>query len=157
MKETGKKNREERKTGKAFTCEGTLPPEEYLKKMLSYVNEDGVIRIARDELPEMAFATAPKEEDASLVEEFALDKKKANFDAALAFYNRLIDSIKKGSLQAELEKLNKDNELTKRLSSFARRVEALMKFENPNCPEAILHSEESMLIDSVLLYLGSER
>lgn len=145
------------KKNKVFTHEGFEPAERYLKKMLSCVDENGVIEIARDELPEMAFTTAPNAEDATLIERFELDPKRIGFDTVLSFYNNLIETIKSKSLKAEIKKLNKDNKLTKRLSTFARRVETLMKFDNPKCPEILLYNEQCMLIDTVTLYLGTER
>ena len=155
MEETNKMNSENK--NKVFTHEGFEPAEEYLKKMLSCVDENGVIEIARDELPEMAFVTGSNAEDATLIERFELDPKRIGFDAVLSFYNNLIEAIKNKSLKAETKKLNKDNKLTKRLSAFARRVEALMKFDNPKCPEILLYNEQCMLIDTVTLYLGTER
>lgn len=155
MKETIKKSLEE--NSKAFTVEGFMPAERYLKKMLNCVDENGVIEIARDEVPEMAFTTSPKVEGATLVERFELDPKKVGFDAALAFYNRLVESMKSKSLDSELEKLDKKNKLAKRVITFSRRVDALMKFDNPRCPDVVLYNEQCMLIDSVVLYLGTER
>lgn len=154
MEETIKSNAE--KENKVFTIEGFMPPEEYLKKMLGYVDENGVIEIARDEVPEMAFNTSPNVEDATLIERFELDPKKIGFDTVLSFYNRLIESMKNKSLKAELKKLNKKNKLTKRVTAFSRRVDTLMKLD-PKCPEILLYNEGSMLIDSVMLYLGTER
>ncbi len=155
MKETTKNSLEE--NSKVFTVEGFMPAERYLKEMLSHVDRNGVIEIARDEVPEIAFTTSQSVEGATLVERFELDPKKVGFDSVLSFYSRLIESMKSKSLKSELEKLDKKNKLSKRVAAFSKRVDALTKFDNPRCPDIVLHNEQCMLIDSVALYLGTER
>ncbi len=137
---------------KVFTSKGLNSPEEYLKAMLSCVGEDGEIAIARDSLDQIAFVTVEEESGASFIEKAHLDKSKIAYPDVLAFYNRVLASLSNASFPSEFAQLEKEGKFGERVAMFAGRLGRMLELK---APAVILDNERCMLIDSIVLYLGS--
>ncbi len=136
---------------KVFTNKDANSPEEYLKSMLSCVDDKGEIAIARYSLDNLAFFTSEEEEDATLIERVRLDKSKIGYDDVLAFYKRVTTSIESGTFSSEFGQLEKEGKFGARVTSFAERLGCLFELK---APAILLDNEGRMLIDSIVLYLG---
>ncbi len=132
-----------------FVCKESTTPEEYLKDMISHVQEDGYLVVARDYEKDCYFVTSNNLEDADLIEEFKLDGELADYDSLYSYYQHVLKGIEDNSIWNELLLDATSNEYARRIYIFAKRLKGLIDI---NAPQALTDSEKIMLIDSILLY-----
>ena len=122
-------------------------PEEYLKNMLGYIDENGNLNIARS-ISEDAFCTSDGE-DYTHIESVKLEKSRARFDELTDYYRNAIAAVENGTFADALpagEELGKYGE---RMSVYAKRIGRLIEL---GAPELIIKWEKCMFADSIVLY-----
>ena len=122
-------------------------PEEYIKKMLDCIDENGNLNIARS-ISEDAFCTSDGE-DYTHIESVKLDKSRACFDKLTDCYRNAITAVENGTFA---DGIDKDEELGKygeRMSIYAKRISMLIEL---GAPELIIKWEKCMFADSIVLY-----
>ena len=132
---------------KVFMVKGVTTPEEYLKNMLGYIDENGNLNIARS-ISEDAFCTSDGE-DYTHIESVKLDKSRACFDELTDCYRNAITAVENGTFADALpvgEELGKYGE---RMSVYAKRIGRLIEL---GAPELIKKWEKCMFADSIVLY-----
>lgn len=135
------------KTFMVKIAEEVPAPEEYLKNMLGYIDENGNLNIARS-ISEDAFCTSDGE-DYTHIESVKLEKGRARFDELLDYYRNAIAAVENGTFLGTLpagEELGKYGE---RMSVYAKRIGRLIEL---GAPELIIKWEKCMFADSIVLY-----
>lgn len=132
---------------KVFIMKTDATPEEYLRRMLDCIDENGELRIART-IDSFRFYTAETKKDATHIERVKLNRSLVGPDSLLGFYN---DIIKKLDAQEDSQVLEDKNIgiYAKRVAIFAKRIKSLIGYK---APEFIVQFEKCMLMDSIVLY-----